>query len=375
MEWRVIVMKKWIPLSLVAVSFFWLTGFSNPSASIDDMAQKYPTYVKQSDPSNKRQVALTFDDGPDTVYTPRILDVLKENHAKATFFLIGNHAEANPEIVKRIVSEGNEIGNHTYDHRYLPDLPTAQFQNEILDTGKILNRITGHDPLLFRPPYTSITEEQVKWLADHKIYTIAWNDDTQDWKGIPTDLIEAKVFDQIKPGSIIVMHSASPDDGAKLSGTVEALPRIIKRLREQGLEPVTVSQLLGIPAYTDGNSNNGPKSSESEAVLTTSQPGMSSKVTDNVYGNVYGMPEPPKPVLRLDSEDYSLVVGEPLDTVVTSVSGNQKVDVTKNSTFSISDPTIASVDRMGTITGLKRGETVLTATYNNMKTTAKIYVY
>jgi peptidoglycan/xylan/chitin deacetylase (PgdA/CDA1 family) len=229
-------MKKWIPLSLIAISFFWLTGFSNPSASINVMAQKYPIYVKQSGTSDKQQVALTFDDGPDTENTPKILDILKENHAKASFFVIGNHAEANPEIVKRIISEGNEIGNHTYDHRYLPDLPTDKFQKEILDTAKILKRITGQAPLLFRPPYTSITEDQVKWLGDQNIYTVAWNVDTQDWKGIPADLIEAKVFDQIKPGAIIIMHSASPDNGSNLSGTVEALPRIIKRLRKQGLE-------------------------------------------------------------------------------------------------------------------------------------------
>ena len=212
-----------------------------------------PASSQLSGPTDKRQVAITFDDGPDSEYTPKILDVLKENHAKATFFLIGNHAEAHPEIVKRIEREGNDIGNHSYDHPYLPNLSPIPFQNEILDTGNLLKRITGHEPLLFRPPYTSLTEDQEKWLVDQKLYTIAWNVDTQDWKGIPADQIEAKVFDQVKPGAIIVMHSASPDNGGKLSGTVEALPHIIKRLRDQGYEPVTVSHLLGIRAYADSH--------------------------------------------------------------------------------------------------------------------------
>ncbi len=149
---------------------------------------------------------------------------------KPLFFLIGEHSEAHPELVKRIISEGHDIGNHTYDHPSLPSLPAAQFQNEILDTGKLLKRISGHDPLLFRPPYTRITEDQVKWLAEQKIYTIGWNVDTQDWKQIPANLVESKVFDQIKPGAIIIMHSASPDGAANLSSTVEALPRIIKKV-------------------------------------------------------------------------------------------------------------------------------------------------
>jgi hypothetical protein len=88
-----------------------------------------------------------------------------------------------------------------------------------------------------------------------------------------------------------------------------------------------------------------------------------------------GKPEPAKPALQLDSENYSLVIRETLDTVLNSVYGGRKVNVTKNSTFSIADPTIVSVDLAGNITGLKRGETVLTATYNELKTTAKVYVY
>ncbi|WCK53309.1 polysaccharide deacetylase family protein [Aneurinibacillus sp. Ricciae_BoGa-3] len=158
-------MNKWMSLSAIAISFLCLTGFSAPTqnslpASMSEMAQKYPDYVKQIGPSDKREVAITFDDAPDPQFTPKILDVLKQNHAKATFFLIGNHAEAHPELVKRIISEGNEIANHSYDHAYLPNLSPDKFQNEILHTSKVINDITGKAPLLFRPPYTSITEEE-----------------------------------------------------------------------------------------------------------------------------------------------------------------------------------------------------------------------
>jgi peptidoglycan/xylan/chitin deacetylase (PgdA/CDA1 family) len=316
--------------------------------------------VKKTGPSDKRQVALTFDDGPDTVYTPRILDALKENHARATFFLIGNRAEANPELVKRIADEGHDVGNHSYNHPRLPSLSPDQFQKEISDTEAVLKRITGHTPLLIRPPYSLITEEQAKGLTDQKRYIIDWNADTQDWKQIPASLIETKVFDQVKPGSIIVMHSASAgDEAANLSGTVEALPRIIKRLRDQGLEPVTVSQLLGVPAYEDEQYPPAPKVAAA-----------SSTVTETTYKL-----DSPQSGIRLDSEDYSVVVGKTLNTVVTSWTGSQKADVTPSCTFAIADQKIASVDRTGNITGLKRGVTVVTATYGNLTTTAKIYVY
>lgn len=362
-------MKKWIPLSTVAVCFFWLTGINSVPAkaspqpvAMADMSAKYPAYVKQGGKPDQHQVALTFDDGPDTVYTPKILDELKENHAKATFFLIGSRAEANPDIVKRIVSEGSDIANHTYNHPRPTDISFDQFQKEVLDTGKTLKQITGHEPQFFRPPYTCIAEEQLKWLTDQKKYTIFWNVDTQDWMLQPAVQVEAHVFNQIKPGAIIVMHST-------ISNTAEALPHIIKRLRDQGFEPVSVSQLLGVPAYTDENQS-GPNSSESTPVITSSKI-MNEQVTENVYGK----PQLPKSVLGLDSADYSLVVRQTMDTTVfNSVYGSKK-DVTKYSTFSTADPNIVSIDPTGTLTGLKRGETVLTATYKDLKTTAKITIY
>ncbi|WCK53308.1 hypothetical protein PP175_18250 [Aneurinibacillus sp. Ricciae_BoGa-3] len=199
--------------------------------------------------------------------------------------------------------------------------------------------------------------------------TIGWNDDTQDWKQIPPDLIETKVFDQIKPGAIIIMHSGSPDYGANLSGTVEALPRIIKRLREEGYEPVTLSQLLGISAYQDGD-NADSKASQ----MMTSTP-VKYFISPKASNNVSTKKEIYKSDLRLDSEEYSLVTGERLDTQVTCLEDGHKRDVTMHSNFSISDPTIASVDSMGNITGLKRGATMLTVTYYNLKVTAKVYVY
>ncbi|MCZ8513207.1 polysaccharide deacetylase family protein [Paenibacillus filicis] len=363
-------MKKWIPLSAITVCFFWLTGINSvpanaspQCAAMADMSAKYPDYAKQGGKPDQRQVALTFDDGPDTVYTPKILDELKENHAKATFFLIGSRAEAHPDIVKRIVNEGSDVANHTYDHRRLTDIPFDQFQKEVLDTGKILKQITGHKPQFFRPPYTCIAEEQVKWLVDQKIYTIFWNVDTQDWMEQPADQVEAHVFNQIRPGAIIVMHST-------VGNTAEALPRIIKRLRDQGFEPVSVSQLLGVSAYADENQS-GPNSNESANANTSSK-----VISERVADNVYGKPQPPKSAIELDSTDYSLVVKENMDTsVFNSVYGSKRNDVTKYSTFSTADPTIVTVDPTGTMTGLKRGETVLTATYKDMKTTAKITVY
>ncbi len=99
------------------------------------------------------KVAFTFDDGPDDKYTPQILDILKAYGVKATFFITGQHAEAHPDIVKRMVSEGHTVGNHSYSHPLLTKLKMASFETQIMSTQSILEKLTGQAPTLFRPPY------------------------------------------------------------------------------------------------------------------------------------------------------------------------------------------------------------------------------
>lgn len=214
--------------------------------SLADLRRKYPSIFILSGPPSKRQVALTFDDGPDTVFTPQILDVLKRHNVKATFFVVGNRAEAHPELVKRMAREGHVIGNHSYNHPNLPKMSDENFHYQIQHTEDILHRLIGYYPKLVRPPYGAINESQILWLAGQNFKVINWNVDSLDWKGLKADQVSSNVLSHVHPGSIILQHCAG-GHGEDLSGTIQALPRIIQKLRDDGVEFVTVPELLNLP--------------------------------------------------------------------------------------------------------------------------------
>lgn len=193
----------------------------------------------------KREVALTFDDAPDPIYTPKILDILKNKGVKATFFLVGKRVQAHPEIVKRMVQEGHIIGNHSYSHAKLTNLNNGAFHKQIMKTDQLIKKITGYSPAIVRPPYGAVTLPQIKWLVSQHKKIVNWNVDSLDWKGLKADQVETNVITHVHPGSIILQHSGT-GNGGDLSGTVNALPKIIDELRNEGYKIVTVPQLLGI---------------------------------------------------------------------------------------------------------------------------------
>lgn len=218
----------------------------NVPLSLADLHQKYRSTFLFNGPSWKRQAALTFDDVPDNRFTPMVLDVLKKYGVKATFFVVGNRAEAHPDMVKRIIAEGHVIGTHSYSHSNLIKLDDARFRDEILRTEKILGDMIGYTPRLFRPPYGNVNEQQILWLASQKNYIINWNVDSLDWKGLNADQVAANVLGHIVPGCVILQHAAG-GVGQDLTGTVEALPRIIEQLKAQNIQLVTVPELFDIP--------------------------------------------------------------------------------------------------------------------------------
>ncbi|WP_018130257.1 polysaccharide deacetylase family protein [Effusibacillus pohliae] len=215
--------------------------------SLADLRRKYPSTFILSGPPTKRQVALTFDDGPDTVFTPQVLDVLKRYHVKATFFVVGNRALAHPELVQRMVREGHVVGNHSFSHANLPKLSDDQFHYQILHTEEILRPLIGYNPKLVRPPYGNINEPQILWLAGQGFKIINWNVDSLDWKGLNAAQVSTNVLAHVHPGNIILQHCAG-GHGEDLTGTVQALPRIIEKLRADGVQFVTVPDLLNLPA-------------------------------------------------------------------------------------------------------------------------------
>lgn len=214
--------------------------------SNDKLQKEYPNTLALHGPPTENKVALTFDDGPDTRFTPQVLDVLKKHNIKATFFLIGARAKEHDEIVKRIHDEGHAIGNHTYWHPNLPKEKLDRMEWEVTETEKVIENIIGYKPRLFRSPYGALNEEMVETLGGMNNTIIGWNVDSLDWKQLESDVIADNVLSNVDLGSIILMHDGG-DWSMDLSGTVGGLDKIISKLKEDNTNFVTVPELIGVP--------------------------------------------------------------------------------------------------------------------------------
>src|SRR5216117_3586066 len=208
---------------------------------------QFPTLYHQG-AGREHQVAITFDDGPYPRWTPKILDILKAANVKAAFFLVGVNAERYPSLVRRIVNEGHEIGNHTYYHPNLALCWPEHIRLELNATQLLLETITGRATTLFRPPYAADTgPTQLSELAPLKIaedlnYLVVLESiDPQDWAKPGADIILRRIKQQRHDGSVILLHDA----GGDRSQTVEALPRILDWLHTRGDTVVPLSTLLG----------------------------------------------------------------------------------------------------------------------------------
>ncbi len=197
----------------------------------------FPVRAKEGSP--QKRIALTFDDGPSDEYTAEILDILKEHQIKATFFVIGKNAEAHPDLLKRTVAEGHEIGNHTYSHPKLRKIDEATLWAEISRADDLLYEIAGIRTTLFRPPEGIITPAVTAAAKQGGYRTVLWSVDTLDWALNPVSQIVRTVGKKASDGGIILFH----DWVAGKSPTPEALRQVIPRLKAEGYEFVTVSQL------------------------------------------------------------------------------------------------------------------------------------
>jgi len=191
-----------------------------------------------------KYIALTFDDGPHPVYTEKILDILNENDAKGTFFVVGKNAESYPELLLREHNEGHEIGNHTYSHPDMNKISADRAVEEILLTQGIIENITGKRPVLFRAPGGNFSDELVLRMEklEYKPVSWSWRQDTLDWKKRPACEIVNAVISNIQNGDIILFHDFNTDG----SPTPEALEILIPKLKSMGFSFVTVSELLSL---------------------------------------------------------------------------------------------------------------------------------
>jgi peptidoglycan/xylan/chitin deacetylase (PgdA/CDA1 family) len=216
--------------------------------SLAELRKKFPELLILHGPGDEKKVALTFDDAPDAVYTRPILEVLRKHNVEATFFLVGYRAEAMPDIVAEIDLAQHAIGNHSYNHPHFPDVGMDEFIRQVERTQQILHNLIGYRPRLFRPPYGAVTEPQLTWAVEHDFTVVNWNVDSLDWKSLKAEEVSKNILDNVRPGAIVLQH-AGGGVGEDLSGTVRALPHIIRTLKAQGYTFVTVPELLGIPRH------------------------------------------------------------------------------------------------------------------------------
>jgi cellulose synthase/poly-beta-1,6-N-acetylglucosamine synthase-like glycosyltransferase/peptidoglycan/xylan/chitin deacetylase (PgdA/CDA1 family)/spore germination protein YaaH len=229
-----------------------VTSPTTPDGDFSERYTQYPTpYVisHSGDPGDQKVLCLTFDDGPDPQFTPRVLDILKSRHVPATFFVVGLNAENNPATIKREYREGHEIGNHTYTHPNVAIASARRLELELSTTQRILENLLGVSTIFFRPPYNADsdpeTPEEILPLqrAQNSGYTtVAETIDPRDWQpGVTADSIVSEVQNEIGNGHIILLHDAGGDRTA----TLQALPRIIDRYLAEGYRFALVGELLG----------------------------------------------------------------------------------------------------------------------------------
>lgn len=191
-------------------------------------------------------VALTFDDGPDPLYTPRILDILKQEHVPATFFLVGRHVEKFPDVAKRIVEEGHCVGSHSYSHVNMPLLTREKAIEEIEKSENAIERVCGVHPHLFRPPRGLATGAVRRILRERRYTTVLWSLSSQDWAE-PSYREIVSTCNRASNGEIILFHDSGSlvsSEGGSRENTIKALPIVIRNLKAKGFRFVTIDELI-----------------------------------------------------------------------------------------------------------------------------------
>jgi len=189
--------------------------------------------------TERPRIALTFDDGPHPQHTPMLLDILAQHRARATFYVIGANVRRFPEIARRIVAEGHELGNHTWTHPVLSQQGDATVLREIDRTQEIIWQTVGAVPVTMRPPYGSFTQRQMRMLSEARnLPTVIWSIDTNDWRRPGSSVVADRMVRGAQPGSVILAHDIH-------GPTVRAIPAALQGLAQRGFEAVTLSELLG----------------------------------------------------------------------------------------------------------------------------------
>jgi peptidoglycan-N-acetylglucosamine deacetylase len=198
-----------------------------------------------------KQMALTYDDGPNDPHTLRLLEVLAKHNIHATFFLIGRYVQQRPDIVRELVKAGHVIGNHTFTHPLLTFKSAHELRAQLDNCDRALTDAVGEHSNLFRPPFGGRRPTVLRLARQMGLKPIMWNVTGYDWNASSVEHIEHKVTSQVRGGDVILLHDGGHREfGADRSRTVTATDRLITRYRAEGYEFVTIPEMMGKPAVS-----------------------------------------------------------------------------------------------------------------------------
>lgn len=198
--------------------------------------------------TEKKVMALSFDDGPDSIYTHEVLRILRENDVKATFFILGKNIPGNEILIRMMQVEGHSIGNHSFSHPNFLFILPKKIKEEVEKTQQDLEKIVGQRTYLFRAPYGNYNNPfLMQYLEKNNFSIIGWSVDPFDWKEKDPEKIVDSILKKVSPGAIILLHDG-PEGRKKESlyreAMIKALPRVIKELKTQGYRFLTIPELL-----------------------------------------------------------------------------------------------------------------------------------
>lgn len=209
-------------------------------------------YFPDSIKTDKKIIALSFDDGPNPPYTDRLLEILKRHDVRATFFMPAYNIEKFPDLTRQILNAGHIIGNHSCVHKFSNNYRTLSFEKEIARAQEIIEKVTGKKPALYRPPWLFKQPWLLKNLKAHNLTPVSgfFGSNWEIWHA-SAERIAGDALQVARPGRILIFHDGFDTKGGARAGSVGAIDLIIPELKKQGYEFLTVDKLLGVKAYQD----------------------------------------------------------------------------------------------------------------------------
>jgi polysaccharide deacetylase family sporulation protein PdaB len=204
------------------------------SGAFNGKKKKLPIYsVERED----KKISISFDCAWGVDYTDKLLATMQEENVRCTFFMVEFWAKAHPDYVKKIYEMGHEIGTHSATHPYMSKLDKNAVVKELSSSCQVIENITGKKVEVFRPPYGDYNDNLIETASELNLYTIQWDVDSLDWKNLSSNQIQERVLSKVKNGSIVLFHNQGLH-------TAQALPKIIKTLKNKGYEIVPIGELI-----------------------------------------------------------------------------------------------------------------------------------